>query len=560
MAVAPVDSGSATDLTDGSPYTADTKVNIKAVAAEGYSFVYWTAPAGTFADANEAQTTFTMPAEDVTVTANFAIEIRDWYDLDDVRDNLDGYYILMNSLNSTAAGYDELASPTANGGKGWQPIGTLVDPFAATFDGQGYEIRDLFIDHPDGICVGLFAHVGEGGVIKNLGVVNAAIIGYRRVGSIVAFNNEEGTVTNSYAKGSVTGFESVGVLVGHNLGNVTNSYSSGSVTGVDGVGGLVGWNAGGNVGGNEVGTVRNSYYNHNEVFVNGENIIAIGALFGEDFEQWLANNKFLDVNERLSQENGYYVVNNVSDFKQLLAFGQDSSLKFRLKNDLDLAIAPNFYIPYLAGEFDGNGHRISNLILNFDFVSQCGLFGYLVSGGKVTQVGVEDVSITSACAVGGLVGINYEGTVSNSYVTGNVTGYSAVGGLIGWNAGQVSNSYAHVSVPGYEFVGGLVGGNFGIVSSSYSTGNVTGDSAVGGLTGMNTGIFDNSFWDIETSGQSTSAGGTGKTTAQMQDLTTFSGATWDIVVVANSSIRNTSYFWNIVDDVTYPFLSWQPVS
>jgi len=75
----------------------------------------------------------------------------------------------------------------------------------------------------------------------------------------------------------------------------------------------------------------------------------------------------------------------------------------------------------------------------------------------------------------------------------------------------------------------------------------------------NLSSVSNSFWDTETSGQATSDGGTGKNTTEMQDITTFSGATWDIVAVANPSIRNPSYIWNIVDDVTYPFLSWQPV-
>jgi len=72
MAVAPGSSGTATDLTNASPYTAGTGVNIKAVAAAGYRFVNWTAPAGTFGNLNVAETTFTMPAQDVTVTANFA--------------------------------------------------------------------------------------------------------------------------------------------------------------------------------------------------------------------------------------------------------------------------------------------------------------------------------------------------------------------------------------------------------------------------------------------------------------------------------------------------------
>jgi hypothetical protein len=87
---------------------------------------------------------------------------------------------------------------------------------------------------------------------------------------------------------------------------------------------------------------------------------------------------------------------------------------------------------------------------------------------------------------------------------------------------------------------------------------VTGNSTVGGLVGYSDGTVSNSFWDTETSGQGTSAGGTGENTTQMKDITTFSGATWDIVAVANPSTRDTDYVWNIVNNVTYPFLSWQP--
>jgi len=88
---------------------------------------------------------------------------------------------------------------------------------------------------------------------------------------------------------------------------------------------------------------------------------------------------------------------------------------------------------------------------------------------------------------------------------------------------------------------------------------VTGDSHVGGLAGDNPGNVSNSFWDTETSGRATSAGGTGKTTAQMKDIATFSGAGWNIVAVSGPSERNPAYTWNIVNGLTYPFLSWEPV-
>jgi hypothetical protein len=251
----------------------------------------------------------------------------------------------------------------------------------------------------------------------------------------------------------------------------------------------------------------------------------------------------------------------MSDFKQLLAFGQNASLRFRLANDLDLTTEPNFYIPYLAGEFDGDGYIISNLSFNFDSVGDVGLFGYLDHGGTIIQVGVKNSNITGTDSVGGLVGLNGGGTISNSYAAGSVTGVTYIGGLVGLTFGFVNESYSVSNVTGtYYAVGGLTGDNRGTVNDSYSTGNVTGGSAVGGLVGTSLGgTVTNSFWDTETSGQSTSAGGTGKTTAEMQDINTFSGATWNRVEVANPSTRNPSYLWNIVNNVTYPFLSWQPL-
>jgi len=236
----------------------------------------------------------------------------------------------------------------------------------------------------------------------------------------------------------------------------------------------------------------------NNTIINGENMITTGALSDEDFEEWLANSKFLDVSERLSQEDGYYLIQSVSDFKELLAFGQDATLKFKLTNDLDLGGEPNFYIPYLAGEFDGNGHIISNLKLNLDAVSPLGLFGYLILGGNITEVGVENVNVTGDAAVGGLVGYHYEGQVTDCYSTGAVeqavlringavgqpTGASA-GGLVGGNDAYVGRCYATGDVNGHAWVGGLVGDNGGTIEQCYSIGVVTGRDYVGGLVGGN---------------------------------------------------------------------------
>jgi hypothetical protein len=74
MAENPPAGGTATDLTDSSPYAEGTVVNITAVANPCYRFVNWTVEpvgAGTFGSATSPTTTYEMPAQAVTVTANF---------------------------------------------------------------------------------------------------------------------------------------------------------------------------------------------------------------------------------------------------------------------------------------------------------------------------------------------------------------------------------------------------------------------------------------------------------------------------------------------------------
>lgn len=72
MAVNPPGAGTATDETGTSPYAEGTVVDIKAVPASGYQFVDWI-DTGAFGDPRAEETTFTIPAEDVTVTANFEL-------------------------------------------------------------------------------------------------------------------------------------------------------------------------------------------------------------------------------------------------------------------------------------------------------------------------------------------------------------------------------------------------------------------------------------------------------------------------------------------------------
>ena len=243
------------------------------------------------------------------------------------------------------------------------------------------------------------------------------------------------------------------------------------------------------------------------------------------------------------------VINSISD---LQAIQNNLSGYYVLGADIDAA-GFNFASIGTAsnpftGIFDGQGHTISNLTIN-NLSDQAGLFGIIGAIGTVRNVGLINELLTSHFDVGGLAGENF-GTVSQSYVTGNVSGVSYVGALVGVNdpSGSITQSFATAQANGGgggADIGGLVGINQGAITYSYATGEVTFSGlGAGGLVGINSGgsitqsyaiglIYGSGFaagglvgggagnvtvsdWDTQTAGRSTSAGGTGLTTAQLQ--------------------------------------------
>ena len=242
-----------------------------------------------------------------------------------------------------------------------------------------------------------------------------------------------------------------------------------------------------------------------------------------------------------------------------------------------------------AGNFDGLGHTIDKLFINRPSETYIGLFGS-IDNSDIKNIGLIDVDITGDEHVGGLVGHSgYNSIVKNTYSTGEVTGNQYIGGLIGSSYGSMStenysdvdvsgntnvgglqgssgpgtikNSYATGDVTGLggssSDIGGLVGNNSSTIENSYATGTVKGNDKVGGLVGTSYGTVNNSFWDTQTSGQSTSAGGEGKTTAEMQDISTFSDAGWSIEEDSSTAksipfltMNGSTPIWKIATKVT----------
>ena len=283
--------------------------------------------------------------------------------------------------------------------EGWHPIGYYESrnnannrPFTAIFEGNDHTISNLMINISSATSVGLFGYAA-GVTINKVGLLDVDIQGVSRLGGLVGLNSSGGTITNSYATGSVTGTRNyVGGLVGLSRGTITNSYATSAVKGDDFVGGLVGEN---------YGTITNSY--------------ATGAVTGTRY--YVGG---------LVGYAGYGTITNSYATGAVTGTGG--------------------YVGGLVG-LNWNG-PITNSYATGAVTSTEGSVGGLVgsttSYGPITNSYATGAVTSTEGSVGGLVGLSFRGIITNSYATGAVTGttsrWSSVGGLVGYNSGTITNS------------------------------------------------------------------------------------------------------------------------
>ena len=196
-------------------------------------------------------------------------------------------------------------------------------------------------------------------------------------------------------------------------------------------------------------------------------------------------------------------------------------------------------------------------------LENCGMSGYIDVGGLLGKNfgDIENCwvsgSITGYTYVGGLVGSSCDGEIRLCCVSGTVSGYQKTGGVLGFNASLLRDSYATADVEGTEYIGGLVGKNYSIdayIRRCYAVGVVSGSWSVGGLVGLNDkGNEQDSFWNRETSGQTNSAAGLGLTTEEMLQKQTFSSHGWYV-----TDTDDPAAIWGIIEGVGYPYLRSMP--
>ncbi|MDO8240358.1 MAG: GLUG motif-containing protein [Candidatus Moranbacteria bacterium] len=159
------------------------------------------------------------------LSAGSAYQITTCDQLQEMNDDLSGYYILNNNIDCSA-------TANWNSGAGFEPIGDFSNRFIGFLDGQNNTVSDLYInrttdtgENGGGVHVGLFAIVDEGSAVNNLNLENVDITGWEYVGALAG--SLSGTVENVSASGTVDGiYTTTGGLVGAHVAPASLHNSS----------------------------------------------------------------------------------------------------------------------------------------------------------------------------------------------------------------------------------------------------------------------------------------------------------------------------------------------
>jgi hypothetical protein len=400
-------------------------------------------------------------------------QITNVHQLQEMNDDLDAHYILMNDIDASETrewnvGDHDGNPETPDSAMGFVPIGDFIEEnptagFTGTLDGQGYTISSLYINRPLERNVGMFGCIADGSYVHDVNIafsyVRADIVVGGFVGRVYAFYlNSEVYIDSCSSQSNVFGNLIIGGFSGENYTKdgsilIKSSHSSGTVGNslayLD-AGGFCGLNFSGISGKGSIRLIDCS---------SSSNITAMSSL--GKYTGGFCGQNYASIGDIFIAD--CYATGSVSGFE------------------------------YIGG-FCGNNYGIEGTA----FINSC------YSSGDV--FGNND-------RVGGFCGANEgrnnKAIIKDSYSTGLVSGGRYVGGFCGSNSSDNNSSV--------------------IIENCYCLGKITGNNNYSGFCGIQSGngkqFVINSYWDTQTSGITESDGGTGKSTAEMMMQSTYEG--WD---------------------------------
>ena len=415
--------------------------------------------------------------------------------------------------------------------------------FAGVFDGSGCRIANLTIDTAGAAkdYLGLFGKTEAGA-----GIIHVAL--------------ENVTIT----PGNHSDY--IGALCGHNDGTIAHCSATANIVGESHfrwLGGLCGMNDG--------GSISDCYAQQNittGIVSSSPASVMLGGLCGRNYSGGAITN---------SHAQGNLTAGGVSSGVGGLCGGNDATNAV-ITNCYANTDLTGGDLAFNRGGLCGHNYgAITNCYATGNvqgWASLGGLCGVNNELGIITNSYARG-SVQGTSGLGGLCGSNEGGTIAGCYATGNVVGGSnsdQLGGLAGANRadGLIMRSYSTGAVTSQDSVGsvgGLSGRNEdGSITDCYAAGAVTGGdpSQTGGLCGYTEWrtTISNCFWDTQTSGLTVGIGTghgsianvSGKITLAMKQKATFAAppTNWQFVDAVNRAT------WRLcIDGTDYPRFAWQ---
>ena len=452
----------------------------------------------TYELANAEEDVLKANVEHVTEVPDGYVGIYTKSDLDAIRNDLNGNYILMNDIEFSDDDFSENGLFYTNG-SGWTSIGNNETPFTGIFDGNGYCVNGLSISGSltESPYVGLFGY--NKGCIKNITLIgqititHASNIAY--VGMIVGYS--EGTIENCKSVGDIsvestilratyeTPFSYVGGITGCSVGTLSLCENTCDIQATP------------------------------SVIAYAEAAAYLGGVAGVANSSTISNcinSGTITLTPTLDANTGITVyAGGISGQSNSNTTGCDNSgsvviEEFKASSTSSTSISAKFYVAGIIGYSTGTitGSNNAGMIrargvyaysggiagYNTGTLSQCSNIGNIMAittstGGAAYSCGysggiagystgttsesyntgfveVNEAGASEAAYSGGIVSYQRGGTIINCYNAGYVpdkTYYGDTGGIAGYSTGSISLCYNIGRVPeGYPSGGGAIVG------------------------------------------------------------------------------------------------------
>lgn len=410
-----------------------------------------------------------------------------------------GDYIGLFGYNTGTITYVGIESGEISGGN---CIGSICGLNAGTITGCYNNAPVTGKESAGGVC-------GKNSGTVQMSYNTGAVTGTLKTGGVCGESTDGSTLANCYNTGMLIGDSIVGGICGsvESSADVSSSFSMAEICGNSEIGGNIG-----------TGPSKNCFYSKDlflkEDFggpVETKDLTSRLSGFSGDiwergsYTKGTENGRYRSDNYTLIRLKGvgkaqsgelrmynYFTVtgdswryyNPITTADEFEKLTQNSAMwrrNYVLQSDIDLSgrnITPigNEVTPFYA-HFSGDGHKISNLIIDQPDSDNVGLFGYV--SGWLYDIITENGSITGRNNVGGIFG--YASGTRGRCVNGNaVSGVRNVGGICGESQTTVIDGINIGAVTGTENVGAICGSENDNVKNCWYNSDTSGARGIAG--------------------------------------------------------------------------------